>query len=194
MFHYVEGIARQIPNLLTLGRMGLTPFILIALWKECPDFKVAFFLFLLAAFSDFFDGFWARKAGLESALGAFLDPLADKIFLMSLFAMLAWKGFIPFFLVASVLLRDGGILLGVFFLKKSRHFLEIKPLFVSKINTVFQMLLIGLILLNGAYGNGVIGKNILQGMIGVTFLTTVISGVSYGKQGWCLWQKTLPLS
>jgi cardiolipin synthase len=192
LFHYISGITRHIPNLLTLGRLGLTPFILISLGKEAPDFKGAFFLFLLAAFSDFFDGFWARKAGLESALGAFLDPLADKIFLMSLFAILAWKGLLPFFLVASVFLRDAGILLGVFFLKKSRHPLEIKPLFVSKINTAFQMLLIGLILLRGAYGYGTIGNNILQGMIGLTFLTTLVSGVLYGKQGWRLWQK-IPL-
>ena len=186
-------IIRQIPNALTLGRIGLTPFIVISLNKTPPDLRGAFFLFILAALSDFLDGFVARRGGSESSLGAFLDPLADKVLMISLFTFLTWKGFLPLLLTVAVCLRDVAIMLGVLLLKNAGKPLEMRPLFVSKLNTTLQMVLIGVVLLRGDHHKAGIEMIVFQWVIGLTFVTTILSGFSYGRQGWRLWQKNLPL-
>lgn len=182
-----------LPNLLTLTRLGLSPVIVGILLQNPPSFFLALLLFTLASLSDLFDGFLARTWGQESAWGAWLDPMADKVLLTSVFGVLGWIDVIPWSLVLLAFVRDAAIVAGVLILKVCGKVLTIQPLFISKLNTVLQMLLIGLSLILGAWGVGLAEMRELfffQGFILFTFITTGLSGLAYGYLGWRLWQNS----
>lgn len=141
-----------IPNLLSLGRMGLVPLFIIAVIDGKP--KQALLLFLAAGLTDVIDGAIARLADQKSRLGAYLDPMADKLLLVSAYATLAVPslnpGFrIPFWVTVLVIARDVVIVVvsGVLYLALGiRRF---TPARISKLTTAVQVATIVLVLLAG---------------------------------------------
>ena len=104
-------IANNIPNLITLARMVMTP---VAVQMIVSDrYLAAFLIFLLAGVSDGVDGFIARRFGLRTELGAYLDPLADKALLISIYVSLAIYGDLPAWVAIAVVSRDVMIVVAV---------------------------------------------------------------------------------
>lgn len=129
-----------IPNMLTVGRILLTPVLVWLIVKGRLTY--AALLFFIAGMSDAVDGFIARQFNQKSRFGAYVDPLADKILLVSSFIALWYAGKIPLWLVAITVGRDLLILSGFFYLYFSGLRVEMRPLVVSKATTFFQLLTI----------------------------------------------------
>lgn len=165
----------NIPNLITIMRILLVPVTIWLLISE--EFGLAFLVFILAGISDGVDGFLARRFNLQSELGAYLDPLADKALLVSVYAALGMIKILPAWLVIIVITRDvliiGGVLLA-WLLDKP---LVMKPLRISKVNTAVQIAFAGLVL--GVLSTDINAKPIL--LIGtlVVAVLTILSGAYY---------------
>ena len=129
----------SIPNLITLARILLVPVVVWAIASE--EMRLAFGLFLAAGVSDAVDGFLAKRFGMATALGAYLDPLADKAMLVSIYVALAIVGAIPLWLVILVVSRDIMIVSAVILSWIVDKPVKLKPHPVSKVNTVAQILL-----------------------------------------------------
>ncbi len=126
-----------IPNLLTLARIFLTPVLAWLLLRK--SMTAAFFVFFIAGLTDALDGLLARVLDQKSRLGSLIDPVADKLLLVTAFLLL-WKiGEIPSWLLLIVVARDLLILFGFFVLFFYRVKYEIKPLASSKLTTLFQL-------------------------------------------------------
>lgn len=113
--------------------------------------RAAFFVFLLAGISDAVDGYLAKRFNWTSELGAYLDPLADKILIVSIYIALAVAGEIPLWLVVAVVSRDILILLAVLLSWLVGRPFRIKPLAVSKMNTAAQLVLAATVLGDNAF-------------------------------------------
>lgn len=126
-----------IPNLLTLARIFLTPLFAYLLLKNWMT--ASFFVFFIAGLTDGFDGLFARVLHQKSRLGSYLDPLADKLLLVTSFVLL-WKiGDAPLWLVLITVGRDLFIACGFFVLVASGVQFVVKPLVSSKLTTLFQL-------------------------------------------------------
>jgi cardiolipin synthase len=140
----------SIPNIITLGRILLVPVIVWAIASN--EMAIAFAVFIIAGVSDAVDGFLAKRFNMSSELGALLDPLADKALLVSIYVSLGIWGAIPRWLVILVVSRDimivGAVIISWLFGKP----VPMKPLMVSKLNTVAQVGFAALVL--GALGFG----------------------------------------
>jgi cardiolipin synthase len=134
----------SIPNLITLGRILLVPVVVWAI--AAGEMRIAFLLFLAAAISDAVDGFLAKRFGMTTELGAYLDPLADKVLIVSIYVTLGINGIIPRWIVILVVSRDlmivGAVLLSWLVDKP----VTVKPFTVSKLNTAAQIIYAGLVL------------------------------------------------
>ncbi len=144
--------ARDIPNLITVGRILLVPPIAWALIEQ--QFLTALVLFFVAGVSDGVDGFLAKHYGWSSRLGALLDPIADKLLLVSSYVALAWVGLMPVWLVALVVGRDAVIVTGAVVYNYHIARLEADPTLISKFNTLLQILLVLLVIVHQAMGWG----------------------------------------
>lgn len=143
----------HIPNLISLGRVILVPFVI---WLIINDRNVAAFgVFLVAGISDGVDGYLAKRYGWQTELGAYLDPLADKLLLVSLFVALGIKGELPSWIVIAAVSRDILIVLGVLLAGLLGRPLRVKPYKVSKLNTLAQIALVATTLADMAFGFGV---------------------------------------
>ncbi len=140
----------NLPNAITITRFLLVPVVVWAIASH--QMKVAFWVFAVAAISDMLDGFLAKRFRMTSELGAHLDPLADKAMLVSIYVMLAFAGKLPLWLVIAVVSRDLMILAAIMVSWLLDKPLEIRPLMVSKVNTLAQFLLAALVLATGAFG------------------------------------------
>jgi cardiolipin synthase len=129
----------SIPNLITLGRILLVPVVVWAI--TAGEYRVAFILFLAAGISDAVDGFLAKRFGMTTELGAYLDPLADKAMLVSIYVALGITEAIPRWLVILVVSRDIMIVSAVILSWVVDKPVPLKPLKVSKLNTVAQIAL-----------------------------------------------------
>jgi cardiolipin synthase len=129
----------SIPNLITLGRILLVPVVVWAI--TAGQMQIAFILFLAAGISDAVDGFLAKRFGMATELGAYLDPLADKAMLVSIYVALGVIDAIPRWLVILVVSRDIMIVSAVILSWLVDKPVPLKPLFVSKLNTVAQIAL-----------------------------------------------------
>ena len=128
-------------NGVTAIRLVLVPFIAAALLNQ--RFDDAFWLTLLAGASDAVDGFIARYFGHKSIVGAYLDPAADKILIITLFGLLTYADQLPLWLMVLVLARDASIVVGVaVFTRMRKSIVHIKPLFISKVTTFSQIVLL----------------------------------------------------
>jgi cardiolipin synthase (CMP-forming) len=129
----------SIPNLITLGRILLVPVVVWAI--TAGEMRVAFVLFLAAGITDAVDGFLAKRFGMATELGAYLDPLADKAMLVSIYVALGVTDAVPRWLVILVVSRDIMIVSAVILSWLVDKPVPLKPLRVSKVNTVAQIAL-----------------------------------------------------
>ena len=135
----------NLPNLITLLRIGAIPIFLILLVDE--RYTEALIVFILAGITDSLDGLLARWLNARTTLGAFIDPLADKLLLVSSFVILAFLGDIPRWLAVLVIMRDVIILIGysvLFFV--TGHAIEVRPTLIGKASTFFQLLTVSMTL------------------------------------------------
>jgi cardiolipin synthase len=173
-----RGTARPdltIPNFITIARLLGVPLIV---WLMVADrFLEATLLFVLAGVSDAADGFIAKRFGASSELGAYLDPLADKALLVSVFVTLGFKGVLPAWLIILVVSRDLFIIGGLMMAYMLGNPMAIRPKLVSKVNTVAQILLIGLVL-GERSGASVVQPVLALTVIGVAVFT-IASAAAY---------------
>jgi cardiolipin synthase len=166
---------RDIPNLITIVRIVLVIPILWLLLNE--KYGWALILFGVAGVSDGLDGFLAKHYGWKSRLGSLLDPLADKLLLVSSFLVLGWLEQIPRWLVALVVLRDVVILTGALVYHFRIERVEAAPSLISKLNTLLQILLVVLVVLHNAWLS--LATWVIQVLVWGVVATTVLSGIDY---------------
>jgi cardiolipin synthase len=140
----------NLPNLITTGRILLVPILVWAI--TVGQLQVAFWLFVAAGISDAVDGFLAKRLKATSEFGAYLDPLADKALLMSIYVTLGIAGLLPLWVVIAVVSRDIMILGAIVVAWLVGKPLIIHPLVVSKLNTLAQLLLATLVLASHGFG------------------------------------------
>jgi cardiolipin synthase (CMP-forming) len=165
----------NLPNFITLGRVISVPFIFWLLLTG--EAKAAFLLFVAAGVSDAVDGFLAKRYNWQTPLGAYLDPLADKLLIVSIYIALGAREQIPLWLVIAVVSRDLLILAAVMLSWLLDHPVVIKPLLVSKLNTTAQLVLASTVLADEGFGLGL--QPIRMALAVVTALLTVASLVAY---------------
>jgi cardiolipin synthase (CMP-forming) len=166
---------RHLPNLICLVRLALIWPILTQL--HAGQYRTALTLFIAAAASDGLDGYLAKRFDWISEVGKFLDPLADKLLLVTVFVESAWLGLVPWWLTAAVVARDVMIGLGALIFRLWFGPLHGRPTRFSKINTAAQLMYLMLVMLNAAFG--VPPREVLAAIALVTLLTTVLSGLHY---------------
>lgn len=169
----------NIPNVITIVRILAVP---LAIWLIISgEYRVAFWVFVTAGVSDGVDGFIAKRFNQTTELGSYLDPVADKLLLVSIYVTLGFSRLIPAWLPIIVASRDIFIIGGVLIMVMIGHPLVVKPLMLSKVNTAAQIILAGGILF--ALGYGFADSNIwMWGYFAVAFLT-LASGAQY-LLGW----------
>jgi cardiolipin synthase (CMP-forming) len=128
---------RAAPNLLTLLRLFIIPFLVIAILDG--RYRLAFGLFVLAGVSDGFDGLVARWLSQHTRLGQYLDPIADKLLLSTLFIVLTHVGLVPRYVTVLVFSRDFGILLIATLLFATNTLRDFRPTVLGKLNTLVQI-------------------------------------------------------
>ena len=133
-----------IPNFITIFRFILVPFVIYALFKGQTGLALAGFL--IAGISDAVDGFIARRYNQRSELGAYLDPIADKLLLVTIFIACGYLGVLPLWLVYAVVSRDAMIVGAVVLSTIMGNPVEMRPLFISKMNTAMQIILAAFVL------------------------------------------------
>ena len=165
----------DIPNLISIMRIFLSVPVVWMLLEQ--EFGVALILFAIAGISDGLDGFLAKHYGWQSHLGGLLDPLADKVLLVSSYLSLALIGIIPVWLVLLVILRDLVIVTGALVYNFRVETLEAEPSRISKVNTAMQIFLVLAVVLDKGLFD--LPLDWVQAMIWVVAVTTVASGVDY---------------
>ncbi len=141
-----ESQLMTIPNLLTLTRIALVPFFIALL--VLGYIKEALYLFFVASITDALDGFIARRFHQVSKIGKFLDPAADKFFLVSSFTAAYFLDMIPLWLFVVAFMKDAVLLAGLGALRLRGRKIEIDPTFAGKTSTTLQLITILLLLLN----------------------------------------------
>ena len=165
----------DIPNLISVLRIFLSVPVVWMLLEQ--NFTIALVLFAIAGISDGLDGFLAKHYGWESHLGGILDPLADKVLLVSSYLSLALIGAIPVWLVLLVILRDLVIVTGALIYNYRVKLLEAEPSMLSKINTVVQIFLVLAVVLEK--GLMELPLLLIQSLVWLVAVTTLVSGVGY---------------
>jgi cardiolipin synthase len=167
---------RLLPNVLTLFRMlAVAP---IVYWLLTGRYRAALVLAVLAGISDLLDGYLARRFGWTTHFGGVLDPLTDKLLLVSATLALAWLGHLPWWLFALVVLRDLVIVCGGYYYHyRIARIVSAEPTMLSKWNTLAQIVLVVAVVLGLAFPAA-------QGpwsdwLVAVAALTTAASGIQY---------------
>tara|TARA_B100001245_G_C22878005_1_gene422171 strand:+ start:1138 stop:1821 length:684 start_codon:yes stop_codon:yes gene_type:complete len=135
----------NLPNIITILRLFLTPLIVWLVLTE--NYILGFIFFVFSGLSDALDGYLAKKFNQSSLLGSYLDPIADKILIVSTILVLGYNGLVPIWLIIIIVSRDIAIFGAVLISFIIGSNLKIKPLTVSKINTFLQIFYIGIIFL-----------------------------------------------
>lgn len=141
------------------------------------EMQIAFLLFLAAGLSDLVDGFLAKRFNMATELGAYLDPLADKALIVSIYVTLGIAGAIPRWLVILVVSRDIMIVSAVILSWLVNKPVTLKPLMVSKLNTVAQILLALVVLAALAFEAD--AWWLIQGLTGLVAILTLLSVAFY---------------
>jgi cardiolipin synthase len=166
---------RDFPNVISIMRILICVPIVWALIQH--QFGLALVLFLVAGISDGLDGFLAKHFSWESHLGGILDPVADKLLLLSSMLSLGWMGLLPWWLVAVVVLRDVIIVAGATIYYFHINRVDAQPSMISKVNTVMQIILVVAVVMH--VGLIALPQLLLQGLLWGTLITTILSGVDY---------------
>jgi cardiolipin synthase (CMP-forming) len=164
-----------IPNLITLGRVIFIPIIFWLLVSG--QTRGAFLLFVLAGITDAVDGWLAKRWNMQTELGAYLDPMADKLLIVSIYVALGVASQLPSWLVIAVVSRDILIVLGVILCWIIGQPVAMQPHVVSKANTVSQLILAALVLADEGFGLGLGGLRTV--LIWVTAVLTASSLAVY---------------
>lgn len=173
-----------VPNLLTFLRIFLTPVLIWFLLEG--KLNQALLIFLVAGLTDGLDGFIARAFHQKSKLGAYLDPLADKLLLMSSFVLLGYQQMVPRWLVSLVVIRDCVILLGLMMFMIHHVPVEIRPAVVGKASTLAQLLTVLTALSSQLFS---LPSWILMSLFAATGTLSVASGFHYVRVGICIYEQ-----
>jgi len=167
-----------LPNFLTLLRMAIVPFFVLAVFAH--EFKLAVWIFVISGFTDVLDGWIARTFDLESRIGALLDPLADKILLTAAYISLAVPHgqavVIPLWLAILTLFRDFVIMLMAFVFYMFEGIKSFPPTWAGKLTTVMQVTTVSLVLLANVVE---ISMPVLQVCFYLSFILVIVSSFSY---------------
>jgi cardiolipin synthase len=165
----------NLPNLITLARLLIVP---LAIWLILDArYGAAFWIFVVAGVSDGLDGFIAKRFDRRTRLGALLDPIADKTLLVSVYVTLGWAGALPKWIVILVVFRDVMIIGGFVLIQAMAAPKRYDPLYISKLNTAAQIILVGFIL--ARLGIGADAPSATMILVLAVAVTTVLSGLSY---------------
>jgi len=168
----------NLPNYITLARVALIPFFIILM--SYNYYGMALAVFLVACFTDALDGMIARFTNSKTELGAFLDPMADKLLIVSAFVTLVLLGMLPVWLVIIVISRDVILAFGSVTIYFMGHELKARPSIMGKATTVLQLCTVVLSLVLKLYGYEMLWPDVLPLM---TAALTIISGVQYVARG-----------
>ena len=181
---------KKIPNILTIGRIIIVPFFVLAFYL--PGFYgdlTAFVLFVIASFTDFLDGMLARMMGEESKLGELLDPIADKIIVATALILLVMSGTIKHYeVIAAIIILTREILISGLREFLARGQIKLPVTNLAKLKTFLQMVAIGL-LLTGETGNKILNfQDYNAQTIGIILLwlsafLTLYTGYEYLRKG-----------
>lgn len=164
-----------LPNVVTFGRLCAVP---LAIWLVMQHrFAQAFFLFVAAGLSDAVDGWLARRNGGGNRVGALLDPMADKALLVSMYVTLASVEVLPDWLAILVVFRDVVIVGGVLVLFLLDQSLRIRPLYISKLNTALQIVLVAVSLLLSGFN--LAAPMAMNALVWLVAASTMASGAAY---------------
>lgn len=177
----------SIPNLLTITRIFLVPFFIIMVIEK--RFAPALVALAIAGISDALDGFIARYFNQRTQLGAYLDPIADKLLMLSSYVCLGYTGILPDWLCVIVISRDILIVLGIGICSVADIKVPINPSRISKLNTVAQISTIFFILLTKVV-TWQIDEVIYLGFYSITAGLTLASACQYAYRGLILIQTT----
>jgi cardiolipin synthase len=170
----------NLPNIITVIRILLVPLFVIYLQKHL--FLQALIAFTVAAISDGLDGLIARYLNQRTTLGAYLDPIADKMLMASAFVTLTILEIFPFWLTVIVLSRDILIMTGIIICTIADIKVEIRPSLISKWTTVAQLVTVFIVLLYQVISPGVPAE--FSGLLfGITAAITIVSGLHYIHMG-----------
>ena len=141
-----------LPNLITIGRLIIVPLVVVMIGQG--QWSTAFVLFVVAGFSDGVDGFIARRFDMRSEFGAYIDPLADKALLVSIYVALSVAGVLPGWVAIIVVSRDIMIVAAIIISWLMGRPVAIQPLAISKLNTAVQIAFAALVLSEKTFGFG----------------------------------------
>jgi cardiolipin synthase len=147
----MKGRIWTVPNQITLLRLGFLPFFLILVLYE--QYQWALFVLVFVALTDAIDGYLARRLGQKSALGAYLDPIADKLLLSSSFVVLAMEKKIGWWLTMMVLSRDVLLLVVAAVILVVQGYRPFPPSLLGKATTFFEIALVFFVVFAAAYPN-----------------------------------------
>lgn len=179
------GQLRAAPNQLTLLRLCIIPFLVLAIFDE--HYRTAFGLFILAGVTDGLDGLVARWLKQRTVLGQYLDPMADKLLLSTLFLVLHHQGLISLRVTVLVFGRDLGIIMVAAILYASVGMKDFRPSLFGKANTLAQIAALVTVLLSRFYAAPLVLLVRYWSLI-ATVVFTVVSGFHYA------WEITRRLS
>lgn len=187
-----------IANYITLLRLLSIPA--IAYYYLKGQYDIALYLLIFAGFSDLLDGFLARALEQRTKLGAILDPLADKSLMLVCFALLVYSQQIPLWLMLLVIGRDFYIVLGVWFLKWRCQKLYIRPTYLSKLTTFFQLGFLFFTFLKlsfefSHFSQQLTGANLIRSsqsvMLYLVVIMTFASALHYSMVAWAIFKEDL---
>jgi cardiolipin synthase len=167
----------NIPNFITLGRVMSVPGIFWLLLTGRT--QLAFLIFVCAGISDAVDGYLAKRFDWRTELGSYLDPLADKLLIVSIYIALGVRGELPLWLIIMVVSRDILIVVAVLLSWLMDQPVVIKPLAVSKANTVAQIVLAATVLADDGFGLGL--QTLRVALVWITGALTLLSLAAYLK-------------
>ena len=168
-------LRHQIPNLLTLARIAAVPVLILFLYEG--RYGAALAVFVLAGITDGLDGWIAKRFKCVTRLGSILDPLADKILIVSTYVMLVLAGDLPFWLILLIGFRDLGIIAGVLVLNTLNGHVQMQPSLLSKVNTFLQISLVILVMVERI---GFIAlEPVAEILLWFVAVTTVASAIHY---------------
>jgi cardiolipin synthase len=180
----------NLPNFLTLIRILTIPFFLVYL--SYHRYGEALIIFIIGGVTDFLDGLAARLMNQQTALGAYLDPIADKLLVITSFIMLGLIDGIPEWLAVVVVSRDVLILIGygiIYLLIEERP--PVKPSMIGKWSTMLQLLTLG-VALGLLHDESMLDRRLWNVLIALTAITTVASGLQYLYRGLVWLQNRAP--
>jgi cardiolipin synthase len=175
---HIDGVLMNLPNYITLLRIVLIPFFIN--FMIYGYFRAALAVFVVACVTDALDGLIARVTNSITELGAVLDPIADKLLIISAFVTLVLLGMLPIWLVITVISRDAILILGGLVIYFLGHDLKVRPSILGKATTALQLLVVVLSLVLKALGKDMSWTPVLYW---ATVVFTLASGVQYVVRG-----------